>query len=404
MKLQYYLRMVTPLLLSLSSTRSFMLPRIASISTSSLIMRSRKNARIDASMFESESYGGKGRKMSPDYVPRTPAQRAYVNALENRDIPIVFGIGPAGCGKTLFACLAAVKDLRAGKIQKIIMTRPIVPVEEEEIGFLPGNLVKKMDPWTRPIFDILLEFYPQRDLDHMIQNGVIEISPLAFMRGRTFKHSFIIADEMQNSTPNQMMMLTTRIGDSSKMVITGDLKQTDRGERGNGLSDLISKVETYQADLMPLHAESGSVFPIQYKKDIEIVRMSASDVQRNPIVTRILDIYHYKKPRDEFVSDLDGQVASSREVMEREDSFVDELSRKLDSLDAADHIKSDAGKTKKKNSKKVENVVGSKKVSQVDNQKSDKKSDKKDGQVGDSNMDAALIPKGSLPKNDTDSD
>ena len=202
MKLQYYLRMVTPLLLSLSSTRSFMLPRIASISTSSLIMRSRKNARIDASLFESESYGGKGRKSSPAYIPRTPAQGAYVNALENHEIPIVFGIGPAGCGKTLFACLTAVKQLRAGKIKKILLTRPIVPVEEEEIGFLPGNLVKKMDPWTRPIFDILLEFYPQRDLDHMIQNGIIEIS-LAFMRGRTFKHSFVIADEMQNSTPNQ---------------------------------------------------------------------------------------------------------------------------------------------------------------------------------------------------------
>ena len=400
MKLHYYLRMVTPFLLSLSSTRSFMLPRIASISTSSLTMRSRKNVRIDASPFESELYGGKGRKSSPEYIPRTPAQGAYVNALENRDVPIVFGIGPAGCGKTLFACLAAVKDLRAGKIQKIIMTRPIVPVEEEEIGFLPGNLVKKMDPWTRPIFDILLEFYPQRDLDHMIQTGVIEISPLAFMRGRTFKYSFIIADEMQNSTPNQMMMLTTRIGDSSKMVITGDLKQTDRGERGNGLSDLISKVEAYQADLMPLHAESGSVFPIQYKKDIEIVRMSASDVQRNPIVTRILDIYQYKKPRDEFVSDLDS-IVSSREVVEREDSFVDELSRKLDSLDAADHIKSDVGKNKKKTSEKVAAMVDSKKVSQVDNKKSNQKTNKKGVQAGDPNMDAALIPKGSLPKNES---
>lgn len=323
-----------------------------------------------------------------------------MNALENHEIPIVFGIGPAGCGKTLFACLTAVKQLRAGKIKKILLTRPIVPVEEEEIGFLPGNLVKKMDPWTRPIFDILLEFYPQRDLDHMIQNGIIEISPLAFMRGRTFKHSFVIADEMQNSTPNQMMTLTTRIGDSSKMVITGDLKQTDRDLHGNGLSDLISKVEAYQADLMPRHADSGSIFPIRYKKDIEIVRMSASDVQRNPIVTRILDIYQYKKPNSDFVSDLDGQVASSREVIEREDSVVDELSRKLESLDAADHIKSDIGKNKKE----VANVVGNKKVSQVDNKKSNQKTNKKGAQVGDSNMDAALIPKGSLPKNERGSD
>ena len=314
----------------------------------------------------------------------------YVNALENRDVPIVFGIGPAGCGKTLFACLAAVKSLRAGKIKKIIMTRPIVPVEEEEIGFLPGNLVKKMDPWTRPIFDILLEFYPQRDLDHMIQNGVIEISPLAFMRGRTFKQAFIIADEMQNSTPNQMMMLTTRIGDDSKMVITGDLKQTDRGERGNGLSDLISKVEAYQKDLLPSHAESDSVFPIRYKKDIEIVRMNASDVQRNPIVTRILDIYQYKKPREDFMSDLDGIVP--REAVERNDDFIDEIIKKMDEMDEADdsfdklmkkgHIKSDHEKS-----------------SQVDSQKVDKKGP----EVGDKTVlkgDAALIPKDSLPKSE----
>lgn len=390
MRLQHYLRMATPLLFSLSLSRSFMVPRNAHISTSSLIMRSRKNARHDDSLFDVDSYGGKKRKMTPQYIPRTPAQGVYVNALENRDVPIVFGIGPAGCGKTLFACLAAVKSLRAGKIKKIIMTRPIVPVEEEEIGFLPGNLVKKMDPWTRPIFDILLEFYPQRDLDHMIQNGVIEISPLAFMRGRTFKQAFIIADEMQNSTPNQMMMLTTRIGDDSKMVITGDLKQTDRGERGNGLSDLISKVEAYQKDLLPSHAESDSVFPIRYKKDIEIVRMNASDVQRNPIVTRILDIYQYKKPREDFMSDLDGIVP--REAVERNDDFIDEIIKKMDEMDEADdsfdklmkkgHIKSDHEKS-----------------SQVDSQKVDKKGP----EVGDKTVlkgDAALIPKDSLPKSE----
>ena len=377
MRLQHYLRMVAPFLYSLSLTRSFMQPRCASISTSSLIMRSRKNIRVDDSLFDVDSYGGKKRSLAPQYVPRTPAQSDYVQALENTDMPIVFGIGPAGCGKTLFACLTAVKELRAGNVKKIIMTRPIVPVEEEEIGFLPGNLVKKMDPWTRPIFDILLEFYPQRDLDHMIQNGVIEISPLAFMRGRTFKHSFIIADEMQNSTPNQMMMLTTRIGDDSKMVITGDLKQTDRDLRGNGLSDLIRKVEDYQTDLLPLHNDSDSVFPIQYKKDIDIVRMTTSDVQRNPIVTRILDIYQYKKPSDEFVSDLDS-VVSSREVVEREDSFVDDLTKKLEKLDESDNkhtLKSDSTKVASK-----------------------KKSTKKSPLV-DTNMDSALIPKGSLPKN-----
>ena len=367
MRLSHYLRMATPLLFSLSVTRSFMLPRTASISTSSLIMRSRKNNRMDDSWFDADPSTGKGRNMAPNYNPRTPAQTTYVNALENRELPIVFGIGPAGCGKTLFACLTAVKELRAGKIKKIVLTRPIVPVEEEEIGFLPGSLVKKMDPWTRPIFDILLEFYPQRDLDHMVQNGVIEISPLAFMRGRTFKQAFIIADEMQNSTPNQMMMLTTRIGDDSKMVITGDLKQTDRGERGNGLSDLISKVEAYQSDLLPKHVDTGSVFPIQYKKDIEIVRMTASDVQRNPIVTRILDIYQYKKPSGDFVSDLNTMI-SQQEAIERNDNIVETLQANLDALDKLD------------TSKRPDN--------------------KKNTKVMDSNKDSALIPKDRLPKSE----
>ena len=120
MRLSHYLRMATPFLFSLSITRSFMLPRTASISTSSLIMRSRKNTRVDDSWFDADPSAGKGRNMAPNYNPRTPAQTTYVNALENRDLPIVFGIGPAGCGKTLFACLTAVKELRAGKIKKII--------------------------------------------------------------------------------------------------------------------------------------------------------------------------------------------------------------------------------------------------------------------------------------------
>lgn len=411
MRLQNYLRIATPLftplLFPMHFTRAFMMPQISHISTSSLNMRSRKNSQNYDSLFDVDSYGSKKRKMTPEYIPRTPAQGIYVNALENSDIPIVFGIGPAGCGKTLFACLEAVKHLRAGKIKKIIMTRPIVPVEEEEIGFLPGNLIKKMDPWTRPIFDILLEFYPQRDLDHMIQSGVIEISPLAFMRGRTFKQSFIIADEMQNSTPNQMMMLTTRIGDDSKMVITGDLKQTDRGKSSNGLSDLISKVETYQSDLIPPHSESDSAFPIRFKKDIEIVRMTTFDVQRNPIVTRILDIYQYKKPRDDFISDLDGAV--SREAVERDDDIVNELIKKLDDLDKADESNKvdDLNKVDRKryiksaleNGTHKNNKKNNKKNSKMDSQKNNKKKSEVDIQNTLLEIDAAMIPKDSLPKN-----
>lgn len=214
----------------------------------------------------------------PVYRPRTANQKAYVSHLVDPATPIVFGIGPAGCGKTLFACLTAINALKAGAIQKIVLTRPIVPVEDEELGFLPGTLVKKMDPWTRPLFDIFLETYKQHELDFMISSGVIEISPLAYMRGRTFKRAFIIADEMQNSSPSQMLMLTTRIGEGSKMVITGDLKQSDRCAN-NGLLDFMTKYTKYIKS-----ATTSNV-------GIQLVHMDQADIQRSPIVTKILDIY-----------------------------------------------------------------------------------------------------------------
>ena len=185
-----------------------------------------------------------GRRI-PLYAPRSENQEKYVSSLSNMSVPIVFGIGPAGCGKTLFACVKAIEGIRSGTYKRIILTRPIVPVEEEEIGFLPGNLVKKMDPWTRPFMDIFLEYYQQHELDQMIHSGIIEISPLAYMRGRTFKQCFVIADEMQNSTPTQMLMLTTRLGEDSKMVLTGDLKQSDR-TKANGLYDIVSKIKHYE--------------------------------------------------------------------------------------------------------------------------------------------------------------
>jgi len=217
------------------------------------------------------------RYMSPVYKPRTENQGLYVKYLCNKDIPIVIGVGPAGSGKTLFACNQAVLALKSGAVDKIILTRPVVPVEED-IGFLPGSLINKMDPWTRPIFDILLEFYQQKDIDGMLHSGALEISPLAYMRGRTFKRAFVIADEMQNSSPNQMLMLTTRIGDGSKLVITGDLKQSDRGIN-NGLADIMNKIKSYRD------------FRHDEELGIRIVEMAGKDIQRSPIVAKLLDIY-----------------------------------------------------------------------------------------------------------------
>ena len=218
------------------------------------------------------------------YKPKTENQKLYMDCLNNNNIHILFGLGPAGCGKTLFACIKAIRELKLGNIDKIVLTRPIVSVDED-LGFLPGTIVNKMDPWTRPIFDIFLEFYSQSQLNFMIQNNIIEISPLAYMRGRTFKRSFIIADEMQNSSPNQMLMMTTRIGENSRMIITGDLKQSDRGEN-NGLYDFMKKWKKY----VGVHLNETSYENITIPS-IRMVEMESQDIQRSPIVVKLLDIY-----------------------------------------------------------------------------------------------------------------
>ena len=210
-------------------------------------------------------------KSAHHYVAKTPNQLNYYQYLQNKDVNLVLCHGPAGTGKTLFACNAAAEQLKNGNIQKIVLTRPVVSVDEE-LGFLPGDIACKMDPWTRPIFDVLSEFFNRKDIDDMVRNGIIEISPLAFMRGRTFKNAFIIADEMQNSSPNQMMMLTTRIGLGSKMAITGDLLQSDRCSN-NGLLDLVKRIKIYK--------------PF----GIEMVELGKEDVFRSEVVSRILELY-----------------------------------------------------------------------------------------------------------------
>ena len=227
------------------------------------------------------------KKYVPLYYPKTENQIKYVDQLSNENNTIIIALGPAGTGKTLFACSEAIKQLKFGMIDKIIITRPLVTVEED-LGFLPGNINKKMDPWTRPIFDIFLEVFSQREIDVMVLNNIIEISPLAYMRGRTFKNAFIIADEMQNSSPNQMMMLTTRIGVNSKMVITGDLKQTDKGNN-SGLSDFVDRFELYKKyDINAQKNDSETE-----NKNIEVIYLGKSDIERNPIVKKIIDIYQF---------------------------------------------------------------------------------------------------------------
>jgi phosphate starvation-inducible PhoH-like protein len=221
------------------------------------------------------------------YKTKNENQDKYVEYLNNEKTKIVIAVGPAGTGKTMFACLKAINELKSGNLNKVIITRPIIAVEEEELGFLPGNLVKKMDPWTRPIMDIFMEYYQKSEVENMIYNNQIEIAPLAYMRGRTFKNALIIADEMQNSTPNQMLMLTTRIGKNSKLVITGDLKQVDRSVNNNGLYDLIEKVKKYNE-----YHRSESIEVIEFKKE---------DIERSEIVEKVINIYQFVEPKVTFV-------------------------------------------------------------------------------------------------------
>jgi len=210
------------------------------------------------------------------YKPKSLNQKNYIKSLENEDIKLVAGIGPAGCGKTLFACLHAIAHLKNGKAEKIILTRPVVSVEED-IGFLPGNINKKMDPWTKPMFDIFSEFYKKQEIDSMVNNNIIEISPLGLMRGRTFKNAIVIADEMQNSLPSQIFMLTTRIGENSKMIITGDLLQSDLKVK-NGLYDFIEKYNRFSS--------------IKSVENIDIIQFEKEDVERSQIVKTILEMYN----------------------------------------------------------------------------------------------------------------
>ena len=217
-------------------------------------------------------YSYRQRERSVTILPKNLRQEDYVDLLDNESKHIVMAMGPAGTGKTLLAVLAAIRALKQGVVKKVVVTRPAVSVDEQH-GFLPGTLVEKMAPWTRPIFDVFEEYYSPQQIEGMIEDGVIEIAPLAYMRGRTFKDAWILADEMQNATPSQMKMLLTRLGTNSRIVVTGDLNQHDRGYENNGLKDFINLLQQRNSDL------------------IGVVEFYKQDVERHPAVTEVLSIY-----------------------------------------------------------------------------------------------------------------
>lgn len=206
-------------------------------------------------------------------TPKSLNQEKYIDLLQNPQRLIVFATGPAGTGKTMMAVLAALKAFRAGECEKIIITRPAVGVDDEQHGFLPGTLNQKMEPWTRPIFDIIEEYYKPQEVLRLLEEKYIEIAPLAYMRGRTFRNSWIIADEMQNATPSQMKMLLTRLGENSKMVVTGDTQQADRKVKDNGLIDFQRLMNNFDS------------------RYIAGVEFAVKDVRRHPAVAEVLKMY-----------------------------------------------------------------------------------------------------------------
>ena len=234
--------------------------------------KARAHKRSNPNFDNVVDFNVKQKKTQVNILPRNRNQETYVLSLLNQQKDIVFGIGPAGTGKTLLAVQVAVKLFKEGAIDKIIVTRPAVSVDED-LGFLPGTLEDKMAPWTRPIFDVLRDYFNAREIEGMIAEGIIEIAPLAYMRGRTFKNSFIIADEMQNSTAEQMKMLLTRTGSGSFLTVTGDGNQHDRGFEKNGLQDFVNKI-------------AG-----QKIKGISLVQFERKHVERDPIVETVLELY-----------------------------------------------------------------------------------------------------------------
>ena len=204
--------------------------------------------------------------------PKTKSQEIYASTLRSKAKKIIIATGPAGTGKTMFATEYGVRNFLLGKCDKLIFTRPSVSVDED-LGYLPGTLEEKMAPWVRPIYDILYQFIHPKEVSELIEEKVIEIAPLGYMRGRTFKNAWIVADEMQNSTISQMKMLLTRLGENSRLVITGDLEQCDNIKELNGLDDFLDKFRGKR---------SSSIGSFEFEKD---------DIQREEVVKEVLDIY-----------------------------------------------------------------------------------------------------------------
>jgi phosphate starvation-inducible protein PhoH and related proteins len=242
-------------------------------------------ASVDAALRLAQAHGDKPgalwdegeeiRTRKRRIAPRGPAQAEYIRALRTHDL--VFGLGPAGTGKTYLAVAMAVDMLMAGAVERIVLSRPAVEAGER-LGFLPGDLREKVDPYLRPLYDALYDMLPGEQVIRRIENGEIEIAPLAFMRGRTLSNAYVILDEAQNTTPVQMKMFLTRLGENARMAVTGDLSQVDlpRGTR-SGLRDALDTLQGVDG--------------------IAVVEFTEVDVVRHGLVSRIVSAYDRRDRR-----------------------------------------------------------------------------------------------------------
>ena len=243
--------------------------------------------RLEKSAFDSSQYLSQREKtkLSEKYTKqKNENQTRYLKLLATKTKKIIVATGPAGTGKTLFATEQGAKNFLSGVYEKLIFTRPSVTVDED-IGYLPGNLEEKMAPWIRPIYDVLHQFISPKEVLQLMEDKHIEIAPLGFMRGRTFKNTWIVADEMQNSTVSQMKMLLTRLGENSRLIITGDLDQHDRGTEMNGLEDFLNKFRGKR---------SASITNVEFE---------SNDIQREAVVKEVLDIYAGETIPESYIAD-----------------------------------------------------------------------------------------------------
>lgn len=233
-------------------------------------MSAKKKSRVASRYANVVDINSFQKKSNVELIPKNQNQEEYILNLLDTEKPIVFGVGPAGTGKTYLSVLAAIKYFKEGLVDRIIITRPAVALEED-LGFLPGKLEEKMSPWTRPMMDTLRMYFSASEIEEMMYEGIIEISPLAYMGGRNFVNSFIIADEMQLSTVRQQKMLLTRISSGSKMAVTGDFAQAHVCD--NGLVDFIERLKRNKSNA------------------ISLVEFSHKDIERHRVVKEVLDIY-----------------------------------------------------------------------------------------------------------------